>query len=646
MHFPAISRQISSSQRISGSFALGVALSVFALLLFPSSGSAQEKAAEKATIPGAPRLLPEDTFLYARLDNAEDLRVDMKNSSIGQMLNDPKMRPLATDIYGTFRELFDQVSEAVGVTLDELLAIPDGQVAAALIPGQIPEPHDNLQQDEDDESDEAIQRRLRQKRRSQNSFAGVFMVDAGDNVESLRTIIERLETRITNEDSYVRRVKEVRKTEIVRLLPPRTGRPEIEYFERDGTIVFGIGHKTAQDVLDHWDGEGELNTLADSSNFASVMSRCVGAEETRPQITFYADPYHIAERIVRRSGSFSIGMIWPVVQELGLERLRGIGASSFRGGETFESISHLHILLDPPRDGLLGVLRPSTGDSTPPKWVPKDVTTYSSIHWDFEQTYENVGKIMEKFQGEDALKRLAEEPVKKMAGVDIQKDIIENLSGRFVRVSWIEPPARLNSQVGVQAFELNDTMAAKSLIADLRQKFPNLMTAETVGGKVVYFFRSPGRVPETFRKPEPCFFIMGKWIIQTDSRKMVERITRANAGVIGGLVDVPEYELISAELGGKLDGQKPFLVSFMRGADLLRQFYQIAASDGTKQFIRQRAEDDPNAGRFAEVLERNDFPAFEEFEQYFAPSGTFAYDQPDGIHFGTFTLRADSFDDK
>ena len=40
-------------------------------------------------------------------------------------------------------------------------------------------------------------------------------------------------------------------------------------------------------------------------------------------------------------------------------------------------------------------------------------------------------------------------------------------------------------------------------------------------------------------------------------------------------------------------------------------------------------------------LERNDLPPFDEFEKYFAPSGAFAYDEPTGMHLGSFTLRAD-----
>ena len=609
---------------------------------FGSLSFGQEK--EVKTIPGAPRLLPEDTFLYARLDSADNFREDLEKSSLGMMFNDPKLKPLATDVFSTFRDVFEQVSKELGVTLDEILAIPEGQVAAALIPGQIPELHDNLQSrdDEDDESDEAIQRRLRQKRREQNAFAGVFIVDAGENAEDLQKIIDRLEQQVTTKDGYVRRVKEVHDTDVVRLLPPRPGRPEIEFCDRDGTIVFGIGHKTVQDVIENWEGKGDLPTLADSANFTSVMARSVGAEDTRPQLTFYVDPYHIAERIVKRSGSFTVGMMWPLVQELGLERIRGIGGSAFRGGEVFESISHLHLLIDPPRDGLLGVLRPETGDSTPPKWVPKDVTTYTSIYWDFEQTYENVGKILDTFQGDDSLKRFVEEPTKKRTGVDVRADLLDNLTGRFVRATWIEPPARVNSQVGAQAFELKDQLKVKTVIASLREKFPNASTAETIGGHVVYFFRQGNRnMPKAFRQPEPCAFVLGDWLIVTDSRKMVERITRTNSGGVGNLSEVPEYELISAELGGKLDGQKPFMVSFLRGADFLRQFYQIAASDGAKNFLRQQAEKDPNAGRFADVLTKHDFPPFEEFEKYFAPSGTFAYDQADGIHIGSFTLKAD-----
>lgn len=605
--------------------------------------SAQE--ADEDVIPGAPHLLPDGVYVYARLDNADELRDGLAKSSIGKMLNDPELKPFASDIYSTAKNLFEQISDEVGVSLDELLSIPSGQIAFALAPGNPPDADREKEQaeDDDDDSDRAVRRRLARKLRDENSFAGIFIIDAGDNVDKLQAIIDRLELRMTTDDGYVRRNTKVGKTTIVRLLPPRSGRPEVEYFEREGTIVFGIGHKIAQDVLDRWRGKNDDPTFADSSNFSSVMARCVGAESTRPQLTFYVDPYHIAEKMVIRSGSFTAGMFWPMVENLGLSRIRGLGASSFAGGEIFEDIIHVHLLIDPPRDGLLGVLRPETGDTTPPDWTPEDVTSYTTVNWDHSKTYENVGKIIDTFQGADSLVRFAETPFTKSTGLDIKKDILENLTGRLVRAVWMEPPARLNSQTFIVGLELTDPLAAKSVIAKLRERFPNALKPETIAGKVVYFSEGGRRrVPEAMRQPEPCLTIVGNWILGTDSRKLMTRALQANSGVIPRLIELPEYDLVTSELGGKLDGEKPFMLSYTDSSDFIRQVYDLAQADSSKEFMRNAGQGNVVARKASDLLNRHQLPPFEKFEKYFAPTGVFAYDEPAGIHLGMFTLRADA----
>lgn len=613
-----------------------------ALTLFAAVGLASPIRSEDPEVPGAPRLLPKDTLAYIRIDNVDELREGMADSSMGKMLNDPKLKPFASDIYKTMAELFEQFGSAAGISLDELLAIPSGQVAVAAMPANLSDRDEDLVKDdaEQDDSPEAIRRRIEQKRRQQNAIAGVFIVDAGKNVENLLGLVDKLEARIL-EGGYVRRTSKVDGTTLVRLLPPRPGRPEIEYFERDDTIVFGIGHQTASKALDHWSGKSEEDSLADRGDFTSVMSRCVGAEDTRPQITFFFDPYHTLERLVKRGGAAAL--VWPLIEELGIGKIRGMGGSSFRGGEFFEDITHFHVLIDPPRDGFFGVLRPTTGDSTPPKWVPADVSTYTSIHWDFEKTYENLDKVLAKFQGADPLKRFVEEPAKKSVGVSIKEDILGNLTGRYVSGSWIEPPARLNSQTSLYALEIKDGIAAKGVIAKIRDRRPNDLEVETEGSVVIYAPRNRGRrnMPEGFRVPEPGFMILGKWFIFSDSREFLARIVRANAGAMPRLINVPEYELVTSELGGKLDGEKPFLVSFLRGADFIHQMYDLVQSKDTQRFLRGAGESNPIAAKLIALLDRNELPEFKEFEKYFAPSGTFAYDEPSGMHLGSFTLRAD-----
>ncbi len=622
------------------------------LLVFFAVGAvfaACSQGADDPVVPGAPDLLPEDTLAYIRLDSASDLRVDLANSSIGRMLADPKMKPFADDIYRTMNDLFELISTELGVTLDELLSIPNGQVSAAAMPGNLSEEENkNLQQeaDEDDDSPEAIRRRIAQKRRQQNAIAGMFVIDAGENVDKLMVLVDRLEQRLL-ESGYVRRTSKVKKTELVRLLPPRQGRPEVEYFERDDTVVLGIGHQTASKALDQWLDQSDEPTLADKADFTSVMSRCIGAEETRPQLTFYVDPYHFVERIVKRGGAAAL--VWPIIEELGISKIRGIGGSAFRGGEQFDDITHFHVLIDPPRDGIFGVLRPETGDSQPPPWVPADVTSYTSIYWNFEASYDNFGKILEKFQGPEPLKRLVEDPLKKQLGVELRDEVINNLTGRYVSCRWIQPPVKLNSQVQLHALGLSDPLAVKEVIAKIRDRRPNDLKVDTIGGTVVYLARGPGNrnndgFPAGLRRPEPCFMVLGDWLIFSDSRTFLERITRANSEALPRLVNVPEYELISSELGGKLDGEKPFMVSFLRTADYFRQLYELAKSDDSRRFLRTQGENNVVARKIAEMLQRNELPPFDEFKKYFAPSGTFGYDEASGIHIGSFTLKSDAAD--
>ncbi|MFK8114529.1 MAG: DUF3352 domain-containing protein [Rubripirellula sp.] len=594
---------------------------------------------EKET-PGAPRLLPEDALAYIRIDDVDQLREDFGTSSVGRMMADPKLKPLAGDFYQILAELFEQVGSQLGISLDELLAIPSGQVAIAAMPGNISEREEEMIEEdaEDDESDEAIRRRIAKKRRQQNSIGGLFMVDAGKNIDRLMSLIEQIEGKMV-EQGYVRRTSKIEKTTLVRLLPPRSGRPEIEYFELEGTAVLGIGHKTAEKALDQWLKRSEDSSLADRNDFTSVMSRCVGAEETRPQVTFFLDPYHFVERMVKRGGAAAF--VWPIIEELGIGKIRGVGGSVFSGGEFFEDISHLHVLIDPPRDGFFGVLRPETGDSTPPNWVPAEVSGYTSIHWDFPTTYDNFDKVLGKFQGPEPLKRFVEEPMQKAIDVSIRDEVIAKLSGHYVSCRWLEPPVRLNSQTQLHAFEVTDALAAKDVIARIRQRRPEDLKPETISGKVVYFAKAPRKMPQGLRAPEPNITVIGDWVIFTDSRKFTERVLRASSDSIPRLVTVPEYELVSSELGGKLDGETPFLVSFMRSSDYIRQIYDLAQSSDTRRFLKGASESNPFAGKMIEMLERNEMPAFEKFEKYFAPSGSFAYDEPSGMHLGSFTLKAD-----
>ena len=195
----------------------------------------------------------------------------------------------------------------------------------------------------------------------------------------------------------------------------------------------------------------------------------------------------------------------------------------------------------------------------------------------------------------------------------------------------------------LHAFGIKDSVKAKSVIAKIRERASDRFEVATAAGNVIYLIKTNGRgkTPDSLRKPEPCFAVDDKWLLFSDSKQFLERALLAGADSLPRLVTVPQYELVSSELGGKLDGEKPFMVSFLRSSEYVRQFYELAQSPDAGRFLEKQGESNPLASKMAELLRKNELPPFRQFEKYFAPSGSFAYDEPSGIHLGSFTLRAE-----
>lgn len=593
---------------------------------------------EPASAPGAPRLLPDQTLAYVRIENADELRVDLAESSVGKMMADPKLRPFAGDFYNTAVQLFSQVGDQLGISLDDLLAIPKGQFAVGVV-ALDPQPVAGDGDKPKDESPDAIRKRLAERREAQAGIGVLVLIETGDKNETLNRLLDVLEEQIARSGA-VGRSETIGGITIRRMVRPDNGQSRLEYFQRDGATVIGFGHNVATDALARWNGKSSGRTLAESTDFAAVMGRCIGAADTRPQMTFYADPYRLVRLGVRRGG-VGAALVWQIFEELGVAKIRGVGASTFHGGETFSDIAHAHIAIDSPRDGIFSVLRPKDGDTNPPTWVPSDVTSYASIGWRVDATYDGVGRILDRFQGEGALGRLVEEPYKQRIGGDFRKSIIEVADDRIVMIRWLQPPVKINSSVSINALQLKDPVAAANTIADLQKAFPTAIRTESIGVNTLYLFgpESSRQFPDGLRRPTSCGIILGNWLLTSDSREFLERAMRARDGVIPRLSELPEYDLLASELGSQLGGEKPFLLSFARTAEVLRQVYELAKSDQTKTFLKTAGDRNPAARGVSDLLQRNELPPFDEFLKYFAPSGAFAYDEPSGIHFGRYTLK-------
>lgn len=594
-------------------------------------------SAANADRPGAPHLFPHDVLVYGRIDDATELKKAFAESSMGRMLDDPKVKPLAGDLYSAGADLFERISDRVGVSLDELLSIPEGEVAVAVIPF---EPAGQAEDLPKGDSPEALRARIEQRRRRNSMVGMIAIIETGDRAHVMKNMLDRLGDLLVNQ-GYVLRDEEVFDTEITAYRAPQVTRPGIEFCQRDGATIFGIGEGVVGDALRRWEGQSSSKTLAQNEDFAAVMGPCVGAEETAPQITFFANPYGFGERFVKGGGGAAV--FWPILEELGFDKLKGVGASMFSGGDVFDGIMHAHVLVQTPRDGLFSVLRPASGDITPPTWVADDVSSYTTLYWDVPNAYKGLGRILDRFQGDGALERLIEKPTEQRLELNVQDEIIDQLTGRVTFVRWYEPPARLNSQSQIIAFEFKGAEQAQQVAEKLAAAAPRSSTRDDEGNVVVYAMGRPGgeNFPQNLRRPEPRLAVLGNELLYCDSKQLLQRAVRARGGALPRLSGVAEFDLVIGEVGGQLDGQPPFLISFTRQQEMLRQFYDMAASPSTRQQLQQAGEGNPVAAKLSEIMQRHELPPFDLLRKYFAPSGSFAYDSPTGIHYTTFTLRGD-----
>ncbi|MCC9641038.1 DUF3352 domain-containing protein [Rhodopirellula sp. JC740] len=623
---------------------------------FAQSSSASAEPT-RTTVP-APKLLPAETLAYIRVDDVNSIRADWETSSLGKMLNDPQMRPFVSDIYDILSELFDNVGKELGLTLDELRSLPQGQLAVALLEGPPPEENADNQNtnSEDEDDDEAIARRLRQKRRQQNSFAVAVMIDAGPSNRTMSDLVDRL-MKLAEKNRFVIQTEQIGSIEMTRLVRQRGNGDVIEWFEQDGFYVIGFGRTVGKDIAkrllasqrdDTSSGRSrrsssssessETSTLAQNTDFVAVMSRSIGAEAEIPQTTFFINPYGIVKRIIARSGSAFF--IAPIVQDLGIEKIRGVGGSMFRGGEIVETIGHVHVLIDPPRDGFFGVLRPEDTDVSPPDWVPADSASFTTVGWDIETAFENLGKIVNRFAGEGRFKDFTEKPVQDRFGVSLAEEVFPAMTGRVVTIQRYQLPANWNSMARVIAIEFSDAKEAKRLLEQMKSKVPPKdMKPEVIRGKTVYFAERPNFNAPIIRVPERSLMLLDNWLLLSDSREIIVEVLKSSDGEVDRLSADEDYVLLTSELGAKLEGETPFLFQFNRDSESFRILYEMANSEGSATVLENRGGDNPMTKRVAELMRRDDWPEWETLEKYFSVSGIFGYDEPGGIHIGTMNLR-------
>src|ERR1700738_5052974 len=86
------------------------------------------------------KALPSTTFFFAKAKNVSQLRDAFWKTAYGQLLADPAMKDFEAEVLEKLDEASKVLKDKVGVTLKELVTLPEGTVSLAILAkeGKVP----------------------------------------------------------------------------------------------------------------------------------------------------------------------------------------------------------------------------------------------------------------------------------------------------------------------------------------------------------------------------------------------------------------------------------------------------------------------------------------------------------------------------
>lgn len=609
---------------------LVAALGLLSFGLPSFAGGLQAQDAPRLT---APQLFPEKTLAYMRIDDVTKLRDDLGRSSMGKIGNDEQLKPIFAEFYGSIVNSTQRMQESIGLNLDELLSIPSGEFSVALLPSSQSSGRASRKQTE-----EGTQVNL-----TLESPALALLIDAGDEITAVKVMLDRVQQNMS--DSMQHSQKTLDRLTLHRYENPNNDNERFGYFIDEGVMIGCSDPTYLEQLAVVWLGKAsEWPSLADNRRFTSILSRCVGTQGERPQISFYADPMAIIRQFAPKDvGATTVLAMLPV---FGLDGIQGVGGSGIVAPPDFDSIAHFHVLLGSPRKSILGLLRPKSGSTTPENWVPDTASGYNTINWDIASTVKAVEQLYNQFRGPDTFNTEVMARANQQLQIDLRKDVLENLEGRLTLMQGFVRPVKLNSGSNVYGIRMRNIDQFRNNVFPALLKLIETRTETKTEnfGKVtatIIEVRQRRNPPADLqiRTPEICFAFVDDYLIISDSRYMMGQVADCLSGSTNRLADALDFQLISDRITAQLQGKECSALTYARPEESLQLFYELARDPKNIDMLRKNSDNNGFFKALLAGLDKRELPPFSVIAKYLAPSGGFLVDDDTGMHYMTFSLR-------
>jgi len=548
------------------------------------------------------QILPKDTFLYVSFPNVTQFKTFVTQSSLGKLWQDPALDAFKSEVQTAFEneldEGFAKFQENLGVSVEEFLQIPTGEVSFAFSGGP------------------------------GNTMGAVIFLDFGDSEAVVQDLLDKAAGELSKAPKLALEDESFDGTELTMFRIQYPGQPptplakEFGWFIKDQRLVISNRIELLQSALTNWEGEGE--SFKSNETYSYIMGRCQSAERSA-LTTVYFDPIGLFTKLVQtgslgQQASMGAGMALGFLPTLGLTQLKAMGAVSEAGSGDFEAVSRSLIYADQPPTGLMRAMQLDQIEQAPPSWVKEDVHAYAAMKWKIGEAYEAVESIVDMFSGAgataDQLDRLAERP----PGIHLKHDIIDQLTGelRFITAAGSAEGGGYGGDQILIVLGVRDSQSAGDVLAKVAEQ-TGLETRE-FRGATVYEFNAPGA-----GQAIGVTISDGRMLICIGST-LLDQVLR-NDSDMKPLAESEEYQRVAQHFPADA-----LSVQFTRPAEQYRSMYEMVRS-GTA------AEQFPGSQEIFEKIDFTTLPPFETISKYIHPTGGYSVKDDNGVFMEAFQLK-------
>ncbi len=548
--------------------------------------------AEDEAVP-TDRLLPPDVSVYVSVPDVDELKARWLKTAFGSLTQDSAFEPFKGEITKAIEGVSSAIEKELGVSLKELLEIPSGEFAFAVLTPQGKKP------------------------------AVVMFLDFGDNEKTVDALMEKAEKAL-EENGAESDDEEIGGTKITTWKFKNGGdKPnQLVYFIKDTMLVAASDLDTAKGVLSRWDGK-HSDTFADNDNYNLILEKC-STDDEDGLFVWYINPMGLIQAAVTQVAAQNpqIALFMGFLDPLGITALKAIGGSADMATENFDGITKTFMVIEQPTKGLMNVFQFPAIEQKPPKWVSSNASAWFSLNWDIAGAYTAIESMVDMFRGPGTVAALIDQIAQQEGGpkVHLKKDVIDIVSGRIQVV--VEPGKKKDDERAqdrvVVALGLKDAKKFQATLTKLTkmQGFPG-QTREFKGSTIIEF-----EVPDFSGSLEPK---MAGLAIGNDQLMFSNDVTAVEAMLRSStdgdaLVDSAAYKTIAEHLPAKAS-----IVSYSRSDSQVETLWEMAKGG--------------QAGAFLPQIDFSKLPEFDTVKKYLTPNGGYSVPDKKGVLFVSFGTK-------